>query len=397
MRHLDTSLYEMKIISDRSLMGIFGFFYRKPQIKLYAVILLGLALAVGGIVKFYSSKASPVTSAKDSENTVASVRIQEVGKKDLRKVFQLFSPLLPWKEAFVKPLAVGFVEEMPVQVGEMVKKDQVLFRMDSESQRLRSELEQIDFQVKQLDFKISMTLAKKNFISKQEANQKNLENRSTMIRARLSHLENRGISRAPFDGLVSEIGFKVGDYLDNASNVTLRVVDLSKMKVSFWVPQTVASQISKASEVRIQIGEKIGTAKIIAISPTVDQKTGSVFVEAVIPDRPMDWKAGQFVQVLLSLERTMGAIAIPRAAVQQEAGHSFVWKIDRQEAKAGESGRGMASAEDTTRVHRVEVKLGLMEDELVEVKSGLEEFDQVVVQGLAGLSEGTQVEISYDR
>lgn len=377
-------------------MQVLVFLRQLPRVKLYGLALLSTAAIVGLGFFAFSPKIGGKNSSDQSEKK-ASVRVEEVGKKDLRKVFSLFSPLLPWKEAFVRPLANGFVEEMPAQVGQLVKKDQVLFRMDSEAQRLRSELEQIDYEMKQLDFNVSMTLAKKNFISKQEAHQKHLDNRATIIRARLSQLENRGVSRAPFDGLVSEVGFKVGDYLDSSSNATLRLVDLSKMKVSFWVPQTIANQISKETETRIQLGEKLSDAKLIAISPTVDQKTGSVFVEAEISNHPPEWKAGQFAQVLLSLERAPGVITIPRAAVQTEGGKSFAWKVIRQPIPNNDPTRGLASTEELTIVSRVEINTGFSEENAIEIKSGLEEFDRVVTQGLAGLSEGSQVEISDDR
>lgn len=400
------------------------------------------------ILKHNHNAAAPDTT-HDEEAALPLVQVIEIEQKDLAKEFELFSPLLPWKEAVIKTQITGYAQEVFVTVGSQVQKDQPLFRMDSEAQKLKSELEQIELELKQLDYNIAMALAKKNFLSKQEVRTRELENRATKIKARLSEIDNRGLLRAPFDGIVAEIGFKMGDYIDqSSSNGTMKVVDLSKMKVAFWIPQSVAEKINLESDVRIHQNEQSTKGKILAIAPTVDQKTGSVFVEAEVLSPPNSWKPGQYTQVFIAIEKYPDTVTIPASALHTEQGQTFVWRIQDNELKSlkdlseNQTGSGAkedkllsnssnspASAPSTAStdspkstdlidspestgtaesrspasvhedlgptVQKVFIKTGPQISNEIIVIEGLEAFDQVVILGAkSGLSDGGRVEIS---
>jgi RND family efflux transporter MFP subunit len=225
-----------------------------------------------------------------------------------------------------------------------------------------------------------------------------LEHRAHLIRARLSELESRGIYRSPIKGLVSEVGLKVGDYLESSSQAAIRVVDLSRMKASIWIPQSVAKSVRVESEVRLKMENDIVPARILAISPTVDQKSGSVFAEVEVRDRPEAWRAGQFVEVLITVEHRPEVLTVPKAAVFIDQGQPAVFLVRSSggEKPQGEpSVRGLASDDEADVLVKVPLQIGLEEGDKVEVVQGLEELDQVVIEGATGLSSGTPVEISY--
>ncbi len=216
--------------------------------KLFLLGLLTLTSAMIISLTWWTIGALAPTAATDSGDDLTPVRVSATEKQTLRRVFSIYTSLLPWKEAFIKPQTQGSVTSVFVQVGDLVQKDQKLFSLSSESQRLRAELDQIDFQLCSVDYQVAMALAQKNFISRKEQHQKQLEHRSSKIRARLSVLDNGGAYVSPFDGLISESGLRAGDFVDGTSIQGVRIVDVSKLKMAFWIPQSMASLISIDSE-----------------------------------------------------------------------------------------------------------------------------------------------------
>jgi RND family efflux transporter MFP subunit len=366
--------------------------FPRPLVFKSALLIAGLGVVSTVFLKMRK------TEVPDEDLKLASVSVVEVERADVRRVFRVFAALQPWKEAAIRPTVQGVVRELLVEVGQSVKENQPVVRMDSEAQRLRAELEAIDLETRGLDFKVAMALAKKDFLSKQERKQKMLEHRAHLIRARLSELESRGIYRSPIKGLVSEVGLKVGDYLESSSQAAIRVVDLSRMKASIWIPQSVAKSVRVESEVRLKMENDIVPARILAISPTVDQKSGSVFAEVEVRDRPEAWRAGQFVEVLITVEHRPEVLTVPKAAVFIDQGQPAVFLVRSSggEKPQGEpSVRGLASDDEADVLVKVPLQIGLEEGDKVEVVQGLEELDQVVIEGATGLSSGTPVEISY--
>ena len=75
-------------------------------------------------------------------------------------------------------------------------------------------------------------------------------------------------------------------------------------------------------------------------------------------------------------ERRENVPVVPREAVTERGGRKVVFVLKGQ------------------RVERREVALGLGDDEIVEIKSGLEAGERIVVRGLETLTDGTRVRVS---
>jgi RND family efflux transporter MFP subunit len=117
------------------------------------------------------------------------------------------------------------------------------------------------------------------------------------------------------------------------------------------------------------------TGRIRQIAPVVDTATGTVkvTVEAVQP--PAGVRPGAFVSIDIVRERHAAALLLPRESVIRElrTAHVFVTENDLAVKKA--------------------VELGLEEGDNVEVLSGLEAGDKVVIAGQGGLDDGQKIKI----
>lgn len=329
-------------------------------------------------------------SGIDTGEKLTPVKVVEIEKSDLKKTFKSFTSLNPAREAVLRPQSQGFVREVFVRVGDVVSKDQKLFVMSSESQQLRAELDQIDYEMRNLDFKVAAALAQKNFISQKEHQQKELERKASQIRSRLSFLENGGVFLSPFKGVVAEAGLRAGDYIDNTNTSFVRVVDLSRLRLGFWIPQSLLTKVDLDSELMLKVGSETALAKITAISPTVDLKTGSIYVDADLESPPTSWRAGQYAEVSLATEVVKGGLSVPSESLVKEGLKSFVYVIDTTL-----DDRSPASQVGEV-VKKVEVQVGFEESGRVQITGAIEELDQVVVEGWTGLKNGSRVEISSE-
>lgn len=364
------------------------------KLKGHAKSLMAAAAAgviIAAIVAIVVQK--PIDTKVDSDGATP-VRVADVEARDLKKTFSTYSAILPWRDAAIKPQYQGVIRDVWVKVGDEVKRDQKLFNLTSEAQQLKSELDRIEFEMRDSDYRVAATLARKNFISKKEHEQKGLELRSSQIRARLSFLDHGGLYVAPFDGLVAEIGFRVGDLVDPSGQSGMRIVDISRLKSTFWLPQNVATQINLDSEVTARQDDVTAPAKIITVSPTVDQKTGSVYAEAELTQIPENWRAGQYMQLEVTLEKSDSSLAIPRAALVKEDGGNYVYLVQSE----GPEIRSPANSTggDTTIARRVAVRPGLSQGDWISVTGELKELDQVIIEGLSGLKDGTAIDIRFE-
>jgi RND family efflux transporter MFP subunit len=358
-------------------------------------LVCALAVSSGTVVYqnfFPKIKANETYSKTYNQEKFPAVSIIESLPKDLRRVFKSYATVQGWKEVTIRPASQATVRKILVKVGDPVDVQQVLLLTGSEIQRLKNDLEKIDFELRNLDFTVTLALAKKNFLSNKEFRQRELEHKASLIRAQLSKLETAESIQSPIKGVVAELGFKEGDFIDNNNSASIRIIDITKLKIQLYVPQDIVSYLSLNQEVSLKKSADSDpiSASLLSISPSVDSRTGSVFVEVVIEKAPPTLVAGMFVEVELPLEKADQAISVPTQAVIYEAGKAYVYKLSPLK------NRGVASKDDLrelAQVNKIPVVIGVKQGELVQISEGLEQFDQVVVQGLGPLSNGATVEV----
>lgn len=116
--------------------------------------------------------------------------------------------------------------------------------------------------------------------------------------------------------------------------------------------------------------------RVLRLSPTVDPVTRTLKAEVEVDNADGRLRPGMFVEVTLVAERRVDVPVVPREAVTERGGSRVVFVLNGQ------------------RVSSREVVLGLGDDEVVEIRQGLEPQDRVVVRGLETLTDGARVRVS---
>jgi membrane fusion protein (multidrug efflux system) len=148
------------------------------------------------------------------------------------------------------------------------------------------------------------------------------------------------------------------------------------IKLDFTVPEAALSSIAVGQEVGATSDAWPGqnfAGRIANIDSRIDPETRAVRVRAELPNPDGKLRPGMLLRVRVELP-AHPALVVPELAVQQEAEQSSVYRVERD---------GTAAL--------VPVKLGLRQNGIVEVVSGLKAGDRVVVEGTVKLHPGSRV------
>lgn len=115
---------------------------------------------------------------------------------------------------------------------------------------------------------------------------------------------------------------------------------------------------------------------VVRLSPEVDPTTHTFRAEVAINNPGGLLRPGMFVEVTLVVEQRNDVPVVPREAIAERGGRRVVFVLDGQRAV------------------RREVVLGLGDDDIAEIRQGLEVGERVVVRGLETLTDGTRVRVS---
>lgn len=200
-----------------------------------------------------------------------------------------------------------------------------------------------------------------------------------VLRAELQLVEAQLLKteiRAPFAGVIGLRWVSPGSYLSSQTRIT-SLHDLDPVKVDFSVPERYAALMHVGDEISFSVEgvERGFKGAIYAIEPGVDAATRSLRMRAQSSNSKGLLFPGTFANVDLAVRSVADALAIPSIAIIPELGGKkvFVYSGGRAEPRS--------------------VTTGIRNDESIEVTSGLEEGDIVIISGTLQLQPGLEVEL----
>jgi len=208
-------------------------------------------------------------------------------------------------------------------------------------------------------------------LERAQATAKGTQAQLELLQVRLSHT----VVRAPFTGVVGQRFVSLGDYLTTSTRLAT-VQTVNPQRATFPVPERYAQRLKKGQKVAFRVAALPGeefTGVVDFIDPVVQLPARTILVKALVPNGRRLLQQGMFIEVRLATEVRPKAVVVPEDAILPLQGASYVWLV--RDSKAT----------------RRQVGLGVRTPGFVEVRSGVDAGDQVVVGGLELLSEGAPV------
>jgi HlyD family secretion protein len=183
--------------------------------------------------------------------------------------------------------------------------------------------------------------------------------------------------RAPFDGVVAELYITEGSMVGPQAPVALFVS--KQVEAVFNIEESRIGQVREGQNAALQVAAYPGQdfpAVVTSVAPIADTDSHTFVVKVTPIDEDHVLRSGMYADLSLLVEEKQATLLVPRAAVTEVGGEEIVYVVK----------------DDDTVEQRV-VTIGLVDDDRVEILSGLAADQMVVVAGQADLEDGARVEV----
>lgn len=219
---------------------------------------------------------------------------------------------------------------------------------------------------------------KKAKIDYEQVKPATLENAKAAL-AKAQDAYNNTFIKSPVNGVVTAINVDPGELASPASPVpAVSVVNLDKTIVKATVTEDQINKIAQGQEVPVlvsAVSDKPFTGVITNIALAADQVSKAYPIKVQINNPEHKLKPGMFAEVQLKNEQ-QEMLLVPRQAVIKMGGRDTVWVVN------------------DNRVTSCLVTVGVSDGEVIGIKEGIEEGQQIVISGQDSLKENAQVEIN---
>ncbi len=305
------------------------------------------------------------------------VEVAAVARRPISSFLETQGTLEAENEVDLVARTAGPIVELATEEGRTVRKGQLLARIDDREIRAQLEVSEVRREETRLAYERAKQLHTNQLVSQEAldqalANYQSAQGDFERLRVQLLYTE----ITAPFDGLIVERYVKFAEHLGAGSRL-FRLSDFDPLLCPIQVPERELPRLKTGQAARIEVeayAEERFTARVLRISPVVAAATGTVKVTLEAAGRGK-LRPGMFASVYLEMERRLEALVIPKSALALDS-----------------LGDTVFVAADGVAVRRA-VELGFRNEDLLEVRGGVEEGESVIVVGQDGLSEGTPVEI----
>lgn len=273
----------------------------------------------------------------------------------------------------LRPDIEGRVIEIPVSEGAEVAAGAPLIRIDDLELKAQVAKAEADRDLARQGLSRTRDLLSQKASSTSDLEKAEATARSTQAELDLLTLRlNRTTVRAPFAGVVGQRYVSLGDYVTSSTRL-MSLQTVNPQRVAFTVPERFATRLKRGQRVTFRVASLSGQefeGVVDFVDPVVQLPARTILIKAVVPNPRRQLAAGMFAEARLATEVRPRAVVVPEDALLPLQGAFFVWVS--KESKAT----------------RRQVGIGVRTPGFVEVKSGVDAGEQVVVGGQERLFEG---------
>lgn len=289
---------------------------------------------------------------------------------------------------------LGNLITRPVDVGDHVKRGEIIATLESSSQTLAVSAAEADVRNAQAKREnASLSLARQQTLADaglapqaalEQAQQAMLSAEAGVSRAdaildKAREQLDYTVLRSQFDGIVTKVLVEVGQTVD-AGTPIVTIAQPDEREVVIDVPDDFFSRLEPGTpfEVALQLNRH-ATAKGVVreLAPSADPLTRTRRVRISLESPPDAFRIGAVVTAAVREQGQQG-FSLPRRAIGTQNG-AFVWIVDEH---AG-----------TVKRRSVEIDQATSGSETVIVRSGISAGERVVLAGVNELSEGQAIRI----
>ena len=279
--------------------------------------------------------------------------------------------LLPFQQSKIAFEITGRISSIYVDIGDRVKKDDVLAKLDDSE--VNANLEQA---VARLDLANQVLnrfedLRKKGFISIQDFDKAKSEYLVAKSQVKFFEVKkSQTILRAPYDGFIQNRFVDEGTVI-NGSNPILEILDANKVEAHVSIPENLVNNLEVSNDYVFEIGQEKAIGKFKRLAPMSASGSNSrlaifEFTDFFIP--------GSVIDLIIKIRKSEQGVWLPiNSLSQSEQGLWSVYTV---------------SDDGSNRVEKDLVRILHFENNYAYVSGTLKDGDLVILGGLSKIIEG---------
>ncbi len=366
---------------DHSESGMKPFTY--PGFRKKVLVSAAIFAAFIGVTTFVVMHRAPKGGpAAGGPQAVLTVTTATLHRAVWPSTLEISGAVAPWQEAIISAQISGYqITDVLANVGDEVKKGQVLARINPDLLRADEAVLRANFEQAEANYKRAVSLQANGFMSEQ-----NILLQETQMKTSRALLDSKRLQIrytdviAPDNGAISARTATLGNVV-NTGQELFRLVRQNRLEWRGEVSAKQLPQVSPGQVVRLMLPDgSLAKATVRQSAPMLSTESRLAFVYADV-ETSSAARAGMYATGRITLGEST-ALAAPAEAIVLRDGRSYVFEI-----VSGATGENAAKAALRA------VTIGRREGDEVEILSGLSETARVVVRGSAFLNDGDIVRI----
>ena len=327
------------------------------------------------------------------KEVVVNVRVWTAEKRPLQPFVESVGTLKAYEEVIVSSEVDGILKSIRVQEGSPVTQGQLIaeikatdYRLDTERAAVALKQAEASLAYAKQEYERKEALYLKDLVAKQQFDDvlaRLVLSQGEVDRAKMGlDLAHEKLAKtsiyAPMAGTVKEKRVTAGEYIRNGTFL-VSIVRTDMLKLSFTITEKDVGSLRVGQDVAFTVDAFPGRefrALLKTIYPSLEEKTRSLQLEAVLANADQSLKPGLFARVTLYTGPARGTVVAPITALLYDNSRTKLFVVEGDRAKERE------------------VKIGRKYGEFMEITEGLKGEEIVVTVGQNNLMEGVQIHVA---
>ncbi len=334
--------------------------------------------------------------SRTAETEVVPVRVAPVARGPIREVLTYTGTVEPFREMRIVPSVGGKVARIYVEIGDRVAEGQILAELDNETFTLQLRQAQAGLAVAQANFDDAernwnrmQELKQKGSVSDQQYEKVQLAYQAAQAQlqqaqAALALAEwqlRHAAMKAPFAGVVTGKFLNEGDMINPqmpGAQGVVTLTDLSRVKIRINASDREVTKLRQGLPVEVRTDvypDQVFAGHVAAVNAAANPATRTFEVQVLAANPRGELKPGMFARVAVVVAAKEDALVVPADALL-----------------GSETDRSVYVVSNDVAVRRA-VRVGISQNGLAEIVSGLSEGEHLVVMGQQMLQQGSRVTV----
>ena len=373
----------------------------KPSLRRILILIASLTV-VYFVISFLFSHLScvggfPVLKSKKTavqklaEEIPLNVKVYKVAKVSFRDTLPSLGTVKGFREFDLKFPVNGVIEYINFKEGEKIVQGDIIASLDQKEPLLKLEYANVELEKQTKLYELGSAVETK-------LKQAKLEYQSAKAELDKTNLV------APSDGYIGSLGVDRGSFVTPQDKVGV-FVDLKDIFVEFGVIEKDIAKIREGQNVEVTVDsfpDQVFKGQVDSVSPLVEGRSRTLKVRSKITNPDEKLRPGMFGRVNVLVYEKEDAIVIPSSSFKKKDDQYFVYLVYPEEetpaaATQDPSQVPKAPSEQKAVYGTVEIRpieVSYVTPDAIEIKTGLEEGDLVIVDIEQELKDKARVEIA---